>query len=155
MSSSNHQPLETLSDASSYLEGLINYERRPGFSYARLDLQPIQALLDRLDRPQESLSIIHVAGSKGKGSTCLFAESILLALGENVGTFTSPHLESWVERFRIGGQSVSSQQLIAAVRKVQPIVEELRVGPSETLPSFFDATAAIAFLLFAEAGVDR
>jgi dihydrofolate synthase/folylpolyglutamate synthase len=155
MPTSNRPALETLRDASNYLEGLINHERRPGFSYARLDLQPIHALLDRLDRPHEGLSIIHVAGSKGKGSTCLFAESILLALGEEVGTFTSPHLESWVERFRIGGHPVSSQQLISAVRKVHPIVEELRVGPSETLPSFFDATTAIAFLLFAEAGVDR
>jgi len=147
--------MKTLADASNYLEGLINHERRPGFSYARLDLQPIHALLDGLGRPEEDLSIIHVAGSKGKGSTCLFAESILLSLGERVGTFTSPHLESWVERFRIDGRPVSSQQLVAAVRRVRPIVEALRAGPPETLPSFFDATTAVAFLLFAEARVDR
>lgn len=147
--------MKTLADASNYLDGLINHERRPGFSYERLDLRPIRALLDGLGRPEKSLSIIHVAGSKGKGSTCLFAESILLSLGERVGTFTSPHLESWVERFRIDGRPVSSQQLVAAVRQVRPIVEALRAGPPETLPSFFDATTAVAFLLFAEARVDR
>ena len=147
--------METLRDASAYLEGLINHERRPGFSYARLDLKPIRALLDRLDRPEESLSVIHVAGSKGKGSTCLFSEAILLALGERVGCFTSPHLESWVERFRIDAEPVEEQRLVSAVRRVRPIVEELRSGPRETLPSFFDATTAVAFLLFAEASVDR
>jgi len=147
--------MNTLGDATIYLEGLINHERRPGFSYARLDLQPIRALLDGLGRPEEGLSIIHVAGSKGKGSTCLFAESILLSLGESVGTFTSPHLESWVERFRIDGSPVSPERLVEAVRRVRPIVEELRAGPPETLPSFFDATTAVAFLLFAEARVDR
>jgi dihydrofolate synthase/folylpolyglutamate synthase len=155
MTTSDQQPLETLRDASDYLEGLINYERRPGFSYTRLDLKPIRALLDRLDRPEESLSVIHVAGSKGKGSTCLFAESILLALGERVGSFTSPHLESWVERFRIGAASVDEERLVSAIRRVRPIVDDLRSGPPETLPSFFDATTAVAFLLFAEASVDR
>ena len=147
--------MKTLAEASSYLEGLINHERRPGFSYERLDLRPICALLDGLGHPEQKLSIIHVAGSKGKGSTCLFAESILRSLGERVGTFTSPHLESWVERFRIDGRPVSSDQLVSAVRAIRPIVERLRTGPPETLPSFFDATTAVAFLLFAEAGVDR
>lgn len=155
MTKSIPQDLETLADASAYLDGLINRERRPGFSYARLDLRPIRALLDRLGRPEESLSVIHVAGSKGKGSTCYFAEAILCELGERVGTFTSPHLESWVERFRVDAKSVDPTRLVSAVRQVRPIIEELRSGPPETLPSFFDATTAVAFLLFAEASVDR
>ena len=155
MSPSPPSRIETLDDASGYLDGLINRERRPGFDYARLDLRPIHALLDALDRPHDELSVIHVAGSKGKGSTCLFAESILLSLGESVGTFTSPHLESWLERFRIDGRPVDEGRLVEAVRRIRPHVESLRAGPRETLPSFFDATTAIAFLLFAEARVDR
>jgi len=147
--------LETLADAAAYLDGLINRERLPGYAYQRLDLRPIHALLDGLGRPEQALSVLHVAGSKGKGSTCLFAEAILLELGESVGTFTSPHLESWVERFRLNGRSVDEARLVDAVRRVRPHVEALRAGPQETWPSFFDATTAIAFLLFAEAGVDR
>jgi len=147
--------LETLADAAGYLDGLINRERLPGYAYQRLDLQPIHALLDGLGRPEQALSVVHVAGSKGKGSTCLFAEAILLELGESVGTFTSPHLESWVERFRLNGEPVDELRLVDAVRRVRPHVEALRAGPRETWPSFFDATTAIAFLLFAEAGVDR
>lgn len=149
------QPLETLAEATGYLDGLINRERQSNYAYARMDLRPIEALLDGLGRPERSLSIIHVAGSKGKGSTCLFAESILLELGERVGTFTSPHLESWVERFRVDGVPINDERLVAAVERVRPFVETLRVGPPETLPSFFDATTAVAFLIFAEAGVDR
>lgn len=152
---SNLPRLETLADAAGYLDGLINRERIPDYAYRRLDLRPIHALLDGLGRPEQTLSVIHVAGSKGKGSTCLFAESILLELGESVGTFTSPHLESWVERFRIEGRPVDEARLVDAVARVRPHVEALRAGPRETWPSFFDATTAIAFLLFAEAGVGR
>ncbi|HEB90771.1 MAG TPA: bifunctional folylpolyglutamate synthase/dihydrofolate synthase [Deltaproteobacteria bacterium] len=147
--------MNSLADAAAYLEGLINHERRPGFSYARLDLEPIRALLDRLGNPQDRLSVIHVAGSKGKGSTCLFAEAILGQLGERVGTFTSPHLESWVERFRVGGRPVEAVRLVEAIRRLRPLVDEACAGPAERRPSFFDATTAAAFLLFETAGVDR
>jgi len=155
MDAPSRHPVENLEQAAGFLDGLINRERRIDYSYVRLGLDPIRALLDRLERPEEALSIVHVAGSKGKGSTCLFAEAILSAAGESVGTFTSPHLESWLERFRIGGAPVEATRLVAAVERIRRHVEALRVGPAETVPSFFDATTAVALLLFAEAGVDR
>ncbi len=149
------RPIDSIEAAEAYLEGLINRERGSDYVYERLDLRPIRALLDGLGRPESRLSIIHVAGSKGKGSTCLYAEAILIALGERVGTFTSPHLERWTERFRIDGEPVSDRSLVEAVERVRPVVERLRAGPRETQPSFFDATTAVAFLLFADAQVDR
>lgn len=155
MRRSEPERLSTLEDATRYLDGLINRERSSDYAYARLDLRPIEALLDAIGRPHERLSVVHVAGSKGKGSTCLFTEAILGALGERVGTFTSPHLESWIERFRIAGREVDAARLVAAVERVRPAVDVLRAGPPETQPSFFDVTTAIAFLLFAEARVDR
>ncbi|HKK50745.1 MAG TPA: bifunctional folylpolyglutamate synthase/dihydrofolate synthase, partial [Myxococcota bacterium] len=138
MSSSSSSRIRTLGDAEAYLDGLINRERAPGYAYARLDLRPIRALLDRLRQPDEVLSVVHVAGSKGKGSTCLLAESILLELGESVGTFTSPHLESWVERFRVDGRPVEWPRLVHAVDRIRPHVEALRAGPRAVWPSFFD-----------------
>ena len=90
-----------LEEAEAWLEGLINVERIPGHPYQRLSLEPISRLLGRLGHPERGLSVIHVAGSKGKGSTALFAEAVLEAAGERVGTFTSPHLERWTERFRV------------------------------------------------------
>jgi dihydrofolate synthase/folylpolyglutamate synthase len=155
MPRSESERITTLDEASTWLDGLINHERSGDYVYTRLDLKPIEALLDAIGRPHERLSVVHVAGSKGKGSTCLFTEAILGALGERVGTFTSPHLESWIERFRLAGREVEPARLVAAVERVRPAIDRLRTGPPETRPSFFDATTAIAFLMFAEAGVDR
>lgn len=148
-------PIRTAEAAAAWLEGLINHERQPGFSYARLDLEAIEGLLARLGHPEHALSVVHVAGSKGKGSVCLLAEAILRAAGERVGTFTSPHLERWTERFRIDGAEVSGADLAAAVETVRPHVEAMQRDAGVATPTFFDATTATALLLFARARVDR
>src|SRR6185295_12407388 len=99
--------IRSLADAAAFLEGLIDFERRSDVPYARFDLGPIRRLLARVGDPQRRLSVLHVAGSKGKGSTALLAEAVLRAAGERVGTFTSPHLERWTERFRIDGREAA------------------------------------------------
>ena len=148
-------PITTLDQAAGYLEGLINVEKQPATPYKRLGLEPIRALLARVGNPQDGLSVVHVAGSKGKGSTCLLAECVLRAAGERVGTFTSPHLERWTERFRIDGVEVAGERLADAVERLRPHIDALRRGPPGLAPTFFDATTAAALLLFANAGVDR
>lgn len=147
--------IRTAEQAGAWLEGLINHERQASFRNARLDLEPIRRLLSRLGHPEQSLSIVHVAGSKGKGSTCLLAEAVLQAAGERVGTFTSPHLERWTERFRVGGQEVPGLALAAAVEAVRPHVEALIAADAAKAPTFFDATTAAALVLFARSNVDR
>ena len=147
--------IQTAAEAGAWLEGLINYERLPDLSEARLDLAPIEALMERLGHPERQLSVFHVAGSKGKGSLCLLTESILSALGEKVGTFTSPHLERWTERFRIGGREIGEADLASATEVVRPHVEALRSIADGPSPTFFDATTAVAFVLFSRAKVDR
>jgi dihydrofolate synthase/folylpolyglutamate synthase len=149
------RPLRSLADASAWLESLFNVERLPDWRYERLGLEPIRRLLERVGDPQTRLSAIHVAGSKGKGSTALLCEAVLQAAGERVGTFTSPHLESWTERFRLGGREVGGERLAAAVERVRPHVEALRAADPGSAPTFFDATTAAALLLFAEEEVDR
>jgi dihydrofolate synthase/folylpolyglutamate synthase len=141
-----------LAEASAYLEGLINVERLPDLRVARLSLAPIRALLARLGDPQRGLHVLHVAGSKGKGSTALLAEALLQQAGLRVGTFTSPHLLRWTERFRIDGREVSGALLGAAVGQLKPHVDALRAGADA--PSFFDATTAAALLLFQQARLD-
>jgi dihydrofolate synthase/folylpolyglutamate synthase len=143
-----------LEAATDYLDGLINVERRPDVPQARLGLDSIRQLLARVGDPHRSLSVVHVAGSKGKGSTALMAEAILRALGERVGTFTSPHLERWTERFRIDGREVEGGALARAVSSLRPHVEALRAEGS-SVPTFFDVTTAAALMLFREARVDR
>lgn len=144
-----------LEEAEAWLEGLINVERIPGHPYQRLSLEPISRLLGRLGHPERGLSVIHVAGSKGKGSTALFAEAVLEAVGERVGTFTSPHLERWTERFRVGGREIPDADLAAAVTALRPHVEAQLRDAAAPDPSFFDVTTAAAFLLFREARVQR
>ena len=138
--------------AAAVLEGLIDLERRP--RTGRLSLAPIRALLARLGSPERGLRVLHVAGSKGKGSTALMAEAVLRAAGLRVATFTSPHLERWTERFRVDGREIEPARLAAAVDQLEPHVSALRAAGGDQVPSFFDATTAAALLLFREARVD-
>jgi dihydrofolate synthase/folylpolyglutamate synthase len=134
---------------------LIDVEKQPDVPYERLGLEPIRNLLARLDDPHVGLPVIHIAGSKGKGSTALLVEAIALAAGERVGTYTSPHLERWTERFRINGREVAGDRLAAAVARLKPHVDAMRANDRASAPTFFDATTTAALLLFAEANLDR
>ena len=85
-----------------YLESFINYEKIPVYPYKEsLKLERIRDFLLTLGNPQDSLSCIQVAGTKGKGSTCAFIAYILRQGGFKVGLYTSPHLSDFRERIRI------------------------------------------------------
>ena len=154
MREANFTALSDLAAAEGWLDGLINRERCSDWSHERLDLRAIEALLDALEHPERGLSVVHIAGSKGKGSTALMVESILRAAGLKVGTFTSPHLQRWTERFRIDGLEVDPDSLVAAVNRVGPFVERQRADPA-LAPSFFDAITAAAWCLFQESELDH
>jgi len=145
--------LSTLRDAERYLDQLINREKKTQFDYERLGLAPIRALLAAIGSPERGLPCVHIAGSKGKGTVTLATECLLRAAGLRVGTYTSPHLVSWRERFRIDGALVAEQELVAALRAMQPEIERLRKDP-DLCPSFFDVSTALALALFRAAGVD-
>jgi len=145
--------LSTLRDAERYLDLLINREKKTQFDYERLGLAPIRALLEATGSPERGLACVHVAGSKGKGTVTLATECLLRAAGLRVGTYTSPHLISWRERFRIDGEMVAEEALVAALRAMLPAIERLR-GDADLCPSFFDVSTALALALFRGAGVD-
>jgi dihydrofolate synthase/folylpolyglutamate synthase len=147
--------MATLDEAAAYLAGLINVERSPDFRRARLSLEPIRQLLGRAHISHAKLAALHIAGSKGKGSTALLAEGLLRAHGLRVGTFTSPHLSSWTERFRIDAEEVAGEALAEVVERLRPEIDALRDENPGDAPSFFDATTAAALALFAEAEVDH
>jgi dihydrofolate synthase/folylpolyglutamate synthase len=111
----------------------------------RLGLDRITRLLDRLDRPQDSLPpVLHVAGTNGKGSACAFLRAALEAAGHKVHAFTSPHLVRFNERIRLAGQLIGDEQLAA-------LLKEVREAGDGIEPSFFEANTAVAFLAFARA----
>ena len=103
------QRIRTADEAAQYLSSLIDRERMGDAAPARrrLSLGAIRALLEAVGNPEQGLSIVHVAGSKGKGSVCLAAEAMLTALGERVGVFTSPHLVEPADCVRLakGGEA--------------------------------------------------
>ena len=145
--------LRTLADAEVYLDGFINRERAVHFDYEKLGLARIRGLLVEIGHPEAGLPCIHITGSKGKGSVALSCEALLLAAGHRVATYTSPHLETWRERFRIDGELVSVEALLAALARIQPAVERIRADP-ESRPSFFDVTTALALEIFRDAAVE-
>ena len=110
-------------------------------------------LLRRLGDPQEQVPVIHVAGSNGKGSVCAFISSILRESGVRTGLFTSPHLVSIRERFRINGEPCSREQFLEAERAVRGAVETM-AAEGMAHPTFFEYMFALGMELFARQGVD-
>lgn len=113
----------------------------------------LERLLASRQYPQKGLRAIHVAGSKGKGTTALMLESMLVADGWRVGTFSSPHLQYWHERIRINGQAVTDAQLGRVLACLQPTVETLR-ATRETAVDFFEVLLVAALCLFRDAALD-
>lgn len=134
-----------------YLAGLSDYERLRIVRYntQNFNLDRMRALLKKLGNPQDQFRSIHVAGTKGKGSTCAMTASMLSACGYKVGLYTSPHLIDIRERIQINGEMISHADFARLVRAVEPMIE--RIKPQ---PTYFDVLTAIAFKYFAEQKVE-
>jgi dihydrofolate synthase / folylpolyglutamate synthase len=148
--------LDDYQDSLDYLYGRLNYERlgMPKGS-AELRLGRMRRLLRRLGDPHESLRIIHVAGTKGKGSTSAMLAASLTASGVKTGLFCSPHLHRLEERFRIDGREATPADLVALVEAVRPAVEALDATDPHYRhrgATFFEVTAAMGLLHFARKG---
>ena len=123
---------------------------------AKLGLERIRAVLAALGNPQDHLSIVHVAGTNGKGSTCAMIESGFRAAGLRTGLYTSPHLAEPTERIRIAGNVVSAERFAAAFNRVHAVVEQLLARETIDLhTTYFETVTAMAFLIFGEEGVER
>ena len=136
--------LETLSDAERYLDGLINREKKTQYDYERLGLAPIRALLAEIGSPERGLPCVHVAGSKGKGTTTLASECLLRARGGARGQPT-PRRTSRAGASASGSTARRSPRPTwsPACARSSPAIERLR-GDPDLCPSFFDATTALA-----------
>jgi dihydrofolate synthase/folylpolyglutamate synthase len=143
-----------------WLMARINYERT-GVPYQarQLKLDRMRQLLTRLGQPDAGMKIVHVAGTKGKGSTSAMIAAILTAAGYRTGVFSSPHLERIEERFAVDGEACSSNELVALVDRLIPIVrtmdeEAAADGDHAGGPTYFEITTAMALVHFVERGVD-
>ena len=116
-------------------------------------LERISALTDTLGSPQLTYPTIHIGGTNGKTSTSRMIDSMLFEMGLRTGRFTSPHLESCLERISINGQPISAAELIFAYNDISPYLD-LMDSKFENPISFFEAMTALAFAAFAEHPID-
>lgn len=136
-----------------FLYGRLNYERvgMPKIP-TELRLGRVLRLLRRLGDPQDGLRIVHIAGTKGKGSTAAMLAAALSASGTRTGLFCSPHLHRLEERFTIDGQAATPAELVALTEAVRPAVADLDAhGPHHRHrgSTFFEITTAMGLLHFA------
>ena len=116
-------------------------------------LERIAALTDILGSPQLTYPTIHVGGTNGKTSTSRMIDSMLFEMGLRTGRFTSPHLESYLERISINGQPINAAELIFSYNDISPYLD-LMDSKFENPISFFEAITALAFAAFAEHPID-
>ena len=116
-------------------------------------LDRIAALADALGSPQLSYPTIHIAGTNGKTTTTRLIDSICFELGMRTGRFTSPHLESFLERISINGEPISPEGMIATYNDIALYLDLIDSRMPNKL-SFFESMCALAFVAFAEYPVD-
>jgi dihydrofolate synthase/folylpolyglutamate synthase len=116
-------------------------------------LERISALVDLLGSPQLAYPTIHVAGTNGKTTTARMIDSLMNATGLRTGRFTSPHLESMLERIAINGEPIDPKFFIFAYNDIAPYLD-LMDKKFDTPISFFEAITALAFVAFSEWPVD-
>ncbi|MEA1950144.1 MAG: folylpolyglutamate synthase/dihydrofolate synthase family protein [Planctomycetota bacterium] len=158
-----------------FLFGRIDYERALAVPYRTREfkLDRMRRLLALLDNPQRGLGIVHVAGTKGKGSTASFLSRVLMSAGFSVGLFTSPHLDRIEERLAVDGLPCTADELVALVERLRPAVAIMdreaalaieKTGDGvdgdadgndcEGGPTYFELATAMGLMHFADRKVD-
>ncbi len=137
-------------DALAYIFSFTNFEVTPAGNYTSktFDLTRIERLLAALGNPHRQFRSVHVAGTKGKGSTAAMIESALRAAGHTTGLYTSPHLHTFRERIHVAGAMIPQDAVAHGVEKLKPLAAEI---PGLTT---FEIMTALAFDYFRTRGVE-
>lgn len=136
-----------------YILSFADYERASRVAVI-FDTSRIEALLERLGKPHLAARSIHIAGTKGKGSTAAMIASVLTASGYKTGLYTSPHLHSFTERIQIDGKPIQESELAALIQKLRPDFDAFnQLGVYGELTTF-EILTALAFIRFREKQVD-
>jgi len=138
----------TFQEALDYVWSLVNFETRPPETREPYSLDRFRGFVRRLDNPHERFASVHIAGSKGKGSTSSMIEAVLRAAGYRVGFYSSPHLHTPRERIRIDGRMISEEDFIVLVERLRPVADA--IGDVTT----FEFLTAMSFVYFAEQDVE-
>jgi dihydrofolate synthase / folylpolyglutamate synthase len=137
-------------DALDFLYSFIDYSLKRNFRNAaeKFNLDRMRDFMYHLGDPQKNYAIIHIAGTKGKGSVSSMCASVLTAQGHSTGLYTSPHMVNFTERVRVNGEDISRSELVKIVQNLKPITE---IVPEITT---FELTTALALVHFSQKNVD-
>lgn len=146
---------ESADEAFAYIERFVNLERG-SYKPREYRLERMERLLSDFGDPQADIPTVHIAGSKGKGSTASFVEAGLRSLGLKTGLYASPHISDYRERFCIDGSFAVDYDIVEETARIYEHVEPLRSLPdaAERLPTTFELLTLLAFLLFRRAECD-
>jgi len=136
----------SLQSVQEYLESIPKFQSR-GSSAANFDLSRFRSFCEAIGNPQEEFDSIHVGGTNGKGSTCNILASVLEKTGQKVGVYTSPHITTFNERFRINDDLITKDDLLLFLNTHVEDVEEYEL-------TYFEISTAIAFWWFARSNTD-
>ncbi|MDY6913070.1 MAG: folylpolyglutamate synthase/dihydrofolate synthase family protein [Planctomycetota bacterium] len=150
--SGRKKPLRTYDSALKYLFAQTDYEQmlRVRYNCDTFSLDRMKRLLKRLSNPHLKLRSVHIAGTKGKGSTATMLAEMLTACGHKVGLYVSPHICDIRERITIGGNLISQAAMTRLICRAEPHIERM----ADDKPTFFEILTALAFCHFASEGVD-
>jgi dihydrofolate synthase / folylpolyglutamate synthase len=142
--------IETYAAAIEFLYNRVNYERVQVEAYSTSDfkLERMRVLLSLIGSPHERLPAVHVAGTKGKGSTCAMIASVLTAAGHRTGLYISPHISAFEERMTVDGVRPSPGEIVGLVNRLLPVIAHMDGLPGQMQPTYFELATAIGWLYF-------
>jgi dihydrofolate synthase/folylpolyglutamate synthase len=132
-----------------YLDSLYWIHERTKFGI-KPGVKRMEWMLERLNNPQFNINGIHVGGTNGKGSTVAYLRSALVDNGYEVGTFTSPFIETFNERISLNGVPISDDEIVELVQRVKPVSELLEVETDLGTATEFEIITTMMFLYFGE-----
>jgi len=137
-------------EALDFLYSFIDYSLKRNFRYSaeKFDLDRMRKFMAYLGDPQKDYKIIHVAGTKGKGSVSAMCASVLKAQGYTTGLYTSPHMSDFTERIQVNGERIQKSELVEIVELLRPVTEKV-----EEITTF-ELTTALAFVYFSRRNID-
>lgn len=142
--------IKTYSQALDYIYSFVDYSLTKNLRYSpeKFNLKRMRDFLELLDNPQQNYKVIHVAGTKGKGSTCAMLASILGKGGYKTGFYTSPHMIDFCERIRIGDAQIAHQEIVDYINILEPVINKV---PELTT---FEIITGLAFKYFADKKIE-
>ena len=150
-------PISEYPQAIDYLLALVDNERQAPAAPRQkriYDLRRVSGLLQELNNPHLAAPTVHIAGTKGKGSTAAMVDSILGSAGYSTGFYSSPHLHTFRERICLGSEPVSEEVFASLVARLAPVACELDRQTDLGAVTLFEFMTAMAFQCFAEKSVD-